>query len=122
MSSSKVADGLRPSSDRLPQSFDFRILAIDGGGIRGIIPATFLAALEGLLGEALTRRRADPAGAPGWAGIDQPRIADCFHLIAGTSTGGLLAAGLTTTDPNGRPKLPASDAANLSPTAAPERA
>ena len=106
-------DGLRPPSDRLPQSFNFRVLAIDGGGIRGIIPATFLAALEGLLDEALARRRADPAGATEWAGIDQPRIADCFHLIAGTSTGGLLAAGLTTTDANGRPKLPASDAADV---------
>ncbi len=94
-----------------PRSFNFRILSIDGGGIRGIIPATVLASLEALLGQALTQRRADPAGAPAWDGIDQPRIADCFHLIAGTSTGGLLAAGLTTTDANGRPKLPASDAA-----------
>ena len=113
MSSSRVLGGLRPSSDRLPQAFDFRILAIDGGGIRGIIPATLLATLEGMLDEALARRRADAAGATEWAGIDQPRIADCFHLIAGTSTGGLLAAGLTTTDANGRPKLPASDAADV---------
>ena len=111
MSSSSISGGLRPASDRLPRSFEFRILAIDGGGIRGIIPAKVLAALEALLGQSLARRRADPAGAPGWEGIDEPRIADCFHLIAGTSTGGLLTAGLTTTDANGRPKLPASDAA-----------
>ncbi len=111
MSSSSVPDGLRAASDRPPRSFNFRILSIDGGGIRGIIPATVLASLETLLGQALARRRAGPAGAPAWDGIDEPRIADCFHLIAGTSTGGLLAAGLTTTDANGRPKLPASDAA-----------
>ncbi len=111
MSSSSVSDGPRPTSDRLPRSFDFRILAIDGGGIRGIIPARFLAALEVLLGQALATRRSDPAGAPSWDGIDEPRIADCFHLIAGTSTGGLLAAGLTSTDAKGRPRLPAENAA-----------
>jgi uncharacterized protein len=103
----------RAPSDRPPRSFDFRILAIDGGGIRGVIPAKFLASLETLLGAALSRRRADSRGAADWDGIDEPRIADCFHLIAGTSTGGLLAAGLTTTDGHGRPKLTAADAAAL---------
>jgi uncharacterized protein len=111
VSSSKVSGGPRPASDRLPQSLTFRILSIDGGGIRGIIPARFLAALERLLGEALATRRSAPGGAPAWGGIAEPRIADCFHLIAGTSTGGLLTAGLTTTDGAGRPKLPAEDAA-----------
>ncbi|MGH9262301.1 MAG: patatin-like phospholipase family protein, partial [Acidimicrobiales bacterium] len=52
----------------------FRILSIDGGGIRGLIPATVLAALE------------DRTGRP---------VARLFDLIAGTSTGGLLACGLT---------------------------
>jgi uncharacterized protein len=51
----------------------FNILAIDGGGIRGIIPAMFLAEIE---------RRT------------QHRIAELFDLIAGTSTDGLLALGL----------------------------
>jgi len=111
MSSATVSDVPRPPNDRLPRSFDFRILAIDGGGIRGIIPARFLAALEAMLAVALARRRDEPAGAAAWEGIDEPRIADCFHLIAGTSTGGLLAVGLTTTDANGRPKLSADDAA-----------
>lgn len=109
----RIPDALRPASNRSPRSFSFRILAIDGGGIRGIIPARFLAALEGCLADALARRRGDAAGAPGWEGIDSPRIADCFHLIAGTSTGGLLAAGVATTDAAGRPKLSAEDAANV---------
>ena len=54
-----------------------RILSIDGGGIRGIIPAMILAEIE-----RRTHRR----------------IADLFHLIAGTSTGGILALGLTVPD------------------------
>jgi patatin-like phospholipase/acyl hydrolase len=56
----------------------FRVLAIDGGGIRGIIPATVLADLE---------RRLAPRA-----------IADVFDLIVGTSTGGILALGLTVPD------------------------
>lgn len=51
----------------------FRILSIDGGGIKGVFPASFLAAL-----------RAD---------LPCP-IADYFDLIAGTSTGGIIAIGL----------------------------
>jgi patatin-like phospholipase/acyl hydrolase len=50
-----------------------RILAIDGGGIRGIIPAIVLADLE--------RRAARP-------------VAELFDLLAGTSTGGVLACAL----------------------------
>lgn len=52
-----------------------RVLSIDGGGIRGIIPALVLGELERLTGRP---------------------VASLFHLIAGTSTGGLLALGLTT--------------------------
>jgi predicted acylesterase/phospholipase RssA len=50
-----------------------RILTIDGGGIKGVFPAAFLATLE------------DELGGP---------IADYFDLIAGTSTGGIIAIGL----------------------------
>lgn len=58
-----------------PKDRDFRILAIDGGGIRGLFPAHVLATLEHrVLG-----------GRP---------IASCFDLIVGTSTGGILALGL----------------------------
>lgn len=56
-----------------------RILSIDGGGIRGIIPATILAHLERAAG-----------GFP---------IHRMFDLIAGTSTGAILAAGLTRPSP-----------------------
>jgi patatin-like phospholipase/acyl hydrolase len=50
------------------------ILALDGGGIRGIIPALFCAKLES------------------WGGLG---ICELFDLIAGTSTGGIIALGLT---------------------------
>lgn len=54
---------------------DFRILAIDGGGIKGIFPAAFLAGLE-------TRY------------LNGCSISGYFDLIAGTSTGGIIALGL----------------------------
>ena len=58
-----------------PEDRDFRILSIDGGGIRGIYPATFLAGLEErYLGGA--------------------SVAQYFDLITGTSTGGVIAIGL----------------------------
>ena len=47
-----------------------RILSIDGGGIKGVVPAAFLAQLEETLGESITH---------------------FFDLIAGTSTGGIIA-------------------------------
>jgi hypothetical protein len=50
-----------------------RILTIDGGGIKGVFPAAFLVGLE------------DAIGAP---------VADYFDLIAGTSTGGIIALAL----------------------------
>lgn len=50
-----------------------RILSIDGGGIKGVYPASFLASLEEKVGGRLT---------------------DYFDLIAGTSTGAILAIGL----------------------------
>lgn len=48
-----------------------KILSIDGGGIRGIIPATILVELERLTNK---------------------RIAESFDIIAGTSTGGILGS------------------------------
>lgn len=58
-----------------PANRVFRILSIDGGGIRGVFPAALLAGLEGTI----------PFG---------HRIADYFDLVAGTSTGGIIALAL----------------------------
>ena len=59
-----------------------RILSIDGGGVRGLIPALILSKLEKITGRP---------------------ISSLFDLIAGTSTGGILALGLTMPDDDGRP-------------------
>lgn len=82
-----------------PPSDRFRILSIDGGGIRGLIPALVLEELE---------RRVEAAGGA-------RALADCFHLVAGTSTGGLIALGLAAPDPSapGRPRLRAADLVRL---------
>ncbi|WP_233351840.1 CBASS cGAMP-activated phospholipase [Glycocaulis albus] len=55
------------------EAFMRRILSIDGGGIRGVFPASFLAALE--------------------SDLDAP-LGQYFDLISGTSTGGIIAIGL----------------------------
>jgi uncharacterized protein len=51
----------------------FQILAIDGGGLRGLFPAGVLAQFEATY---------------------NVNISDCFDLIVGTSTGGIIALGL----------------------------
>lgn len=64
-----------------------KVLSIDGGGVRGIIPALILEELES----------------------DGTPISRMFDVVAGTSTGGILALGLTLQAKGGRPKYLASD-------------
>ena len=64
-----------------------KVLAIDGGGIRGLIPALVLAEVERRTGQG---------------------VASLFDLVAGTSTGAILACALTRPDP-----MPAARAAEL---------
>jgi hypothetical protein len=63
-----------------PVDQPFRILAIDGGGIKGIFPAAVLAQIE-----------ADLLGGRS--------VVDHFDMIVGTSTGGILALGLAAGKP-----------------------
>jgi uncharacterized protein len=69
-----------------------KVLSIDGGGIRGVIPAMVLATIESLTGKP---------------------VAELFDLIAGTSTGGILALALAKPDPRGRAQYSAADVVSL---------
>jgi uncharacterized protein len=60
-----------------------RILSIDGGGIRGLIPALVISEIE--------RRLEETTG-------DKRPLSDWFHLLAGTSTGVLIALGMAAPD------------------------
>jgi uncharacterized protein len=69
-----------------------RVLSIDGGGIRGLIPALVLTEVERRTGR---------------------RVADLFDLIAGTSTGGILACALARPGADGRPRYSAEELTEL---------
>jgi len=69
-----------------------KVLCIDGGGIRGLIPALVLAEIERRTGR---------------------RIAEMVDLLAGTSTGGILACALTRAGPDGRPRFTAQELAGI---------
>lgn len=62
-----------------------KVLSIDGGGIRGIIPAIILAELQARLGTDLYK---------------------VFDLISGTSTGGIIALGIATRCKGDKPYSP----------------
>jgi len=64
----------------------YRILSLDGGGVRGVVPAAILAAIEQRTGKPISK---------------------LFDLVAGTSTGGILALGLLKPDSNGNPEFSA---------------
>jgi patatin-like phospholipase/acyl hydrolase len=69
-----------------------KILSIDGGGIRGIIPALVLAEIE--------RQTGKPAS-------------QLFDLIAGTSAGGIITLGVTVPKQDGTPRHSAQELAEL---------
>jgi uncharacterized protein len=65
-----------------------KLLALDGGGVRGLIPAMILSEIEQRTGK---------------------RTAELFDLIAGTSTGGIITAFLALPAKDGRPGRPAHE-------------
>lgn len=75
-----------------------RILSLDGGGIRGIVPGVILTYIEKQLQVKSGSQR---------------KIGDHFDFIAGTSTGGILACAYLMTSPDGTAKNSANDALDL---------
>ncbi len=69
-----------------------RVLSIDGGGIRAMIPALILDHIEQRTGRA---------------------AADMFDLVAGTSSGGIVALGMVCPDDDGRPRFTAKQLAGF---------
>jgi patatin-like phospholipase/acyl hydrolase len=75
-----------------------KILSVDGGGIRGVLPGTILAQLERILQKMDNSNR---------------KLGEYFDMIAGTSTGGILCCLYLTADAQGKPKYSARDAVDL---------
>jgi len=71
-----------------PRAGSTRVLCIDGGGVRGLIPAVVLADLERRSGRSIAR---------------------LFDVVAGTSTGAILAVGLAALDAKGLPRHTAEE-------------
>lgn len=71
-----------------------KVLSLDGGGIRGIIPALILQDIE----KKLKRKK---------------HLSECFDMMSGTSTGGIIVLLLNRPDANGKPKYWASDVISL---------
>src|SRR5436190_18851630 len=67
-------------TERLATRRPRKLLAIDGGGIRGVLSLKILGRIEELLIKESKR--------PDY------RLADYFDYVAGTSTGGIIAAGI----------------------------
>jgi len=82
----------RKSGGSLVFAPGMKVLSIDGGGIRGLIPALVLAEIERRTGR---------------------RTAEMFDLIAGTSTGAILACALSRRGENGLPARSAEELADL---------
>ena len=70
-----------PLMERIERPGAKKLLAIDGGGIRGVLALEILQKMEDLL--------------KAQSGRADFRLADYFDYIAGTSTGGIIAAGLS---------------------------
>ncbi len=76
-----------------------RVLSIDGGGIRGILPSQMLTKLEYLVKSK--------------TGNTSAKIGDYFDMIAGTSTGGILAAFLLCPSADGKARYTAEEAVSI---------
>jgi len=84
----------KSSPQKSPKRKLIRILSLDGGGIRGIIPALILQEIERKL-------------------KTKKHLTQCFDMMSGTSTGGIIVLLLNTPDSDRKPKYRASDVVKL---------
>jgi patatin-like phospholipase/acyl hydrolase len=90
---------MAPAATNKQQGGELRILCIDGGGIRGLIPAKILDYLETEL------QRIDE--------LPTARLADYFDYIVGTSTGALITTMLAAPNKDKRPLCTAKEIIDL---------
>jgi patatin-like phospholipase/acyl hydrolase len=84
---------LRQVHGEHPRQQAVRVLSIDGGGVRGVVPAMVLAEIEARTGR---------------------HLADLFDIVAGASTGAVLAVGLAVpSDKPGAPRWSAKDGVEI---------
>jgi patatin-like phospholipase/acyl hydrolase len=103
--------GMLLSSTRASENY-FNILAIDGGGIRGLISAKVIENIETMAWDyAVSKNYTFPK----YSGREGKfAMKDLFNMTAGTSTGSIIAAGLAYPDVNStNPKQPGFFATDL---------
>lgn len=93
---SPVAAADNPRDRHLFGAGPKRMLALDGGGVRGAITVAFLEEIEKILIAEQSRRAAEaaPAGGSPQPPDKKARLGDYFDLVGGTSTGSLIATAL----------------------------
>ena len=92
---SVLSDDLAANSDEY-----YNLLTIDGGGIRGLIPAKVILKMEEYAWDYATNE-AQNYEFPKFEGHDGHfAMSSLFDMVAGTSTGSILAAGLAYPDVN----------------------
>lgn len=101
MATAKTNDATNTLAGPQETASKIRMLSIDGGGIRGIIPATVIVYIEKQIRKI--------------TGNDQAKIGEYFDMISGTSTGGILACLYLTPETTGtnKAKFSASEALDL---------
>lgn len=86
-----------------PDKEEVWILSCDGGGVRGVIPARILVEIEKELNSLYQRHEEK----------DKFRIGKLFDLVSGTSTGGIIALGVTSTVKEGGRSFQAQELLDL---------